>query len=242
MTPAPIGIQVADNDALVRQVVRAAIDPADRFRVVGETSDEADTVAFALEHRPAIVLLEVRICPGREEEVIRRLCAPEDAPRVLVFSTSSDPGLIVGALRAGACSFVGKHEGPGALVPALQAVMAGQVLMPGTAAMQLLELVRQAPDEGAGLRPVVSEFTAREWEILDLMSVGESTQAIAEALVLSPHTVYSHIKNIFRKLGVHTRGDAVREARAVIDAARNGSAPRPSERPLNGARSARVRG
>jgi DNA-binding NarL/FixJ family response regulator len=76
--------------------------------------------------------------------------------------------------------------------------------------MPLLELLREAPD--AGWRPLHSRLTTREWEIVDLLAEGASTKQIVEQLVLSQSTVYSHVKSVLRKLGVHSRCDAVAAA------------------------------
>jgi DNA-binding NarL/FixJ family response regulator len=75
--------------------------------------------------------------------------------------------------------------------------------------MHLIEIVRRTTETGAGLRPVKSVLTSREWEVLDLMCAGASTREIAESLFLSEDTVYSHSKSILRKLGVHSRTEAV---------------------------------
>jgi DNA-binding NarL/FixJ family response regulator len=77
----------------------------------------------------------------------------------------------------------------------------------------MLELLREVPS--AGWRPLHSRLTTREWEILDLLAQGASTQTIADQLVLSPTTIYSHVKSVMRKLGVHTRRDAVNAARRL---------------------------
>ena len=82
-------------------------------------------------------------------------------------------------------------------------------------AMTLIDSFRQAPRGGAGFRPVRSELTDREWEVLDLLTSGEGTEGIARALVLSTETVRSHLKNLYRKLGVVSRAEAVRRGREL---------------------------
>src|SRR4029078_12824509 len=79
-------------------------------------------------------------------------------------------------------------------------------------ARRLIERYRSAPSGGAGLRPVRSRLTDREWEVLDLLSTGATTDQIAKNLVLSSETVRSHLKNLYKKLEVNSREDAVRAA------------------------------
>ena len=86
----------------------------------------------------------------------------------------------------------------------------GQALIEFVLVMPLLVLLRASPD--VGWRPVRSRLTTREWEIVELLADGSSTERIAERLVVSPTTVYSHVKSVMRKLGVHSRGDAVTAA------------------------------
>jgi two-component system nitrate/nitrite response regulator NarL len=76
----------------------------------------------------------------------------------------------------------------------------------------LVARLRRTPEDGNGLRPVKSPLTDREWEILDLICAGSSTRTIADDLFLSTETVNSHVKRILRKLGVHSRGDAIAAA------------------------------
>src|SRR5690606_21564884 len=81
----------------------------------------------------------------------------------------------------------------------------------------LIERLRVLPEGGAGMRPVKSQLTQREWEILDLMSQGLDTHQMSEALVLAEETIYSHVKNVLRKLGVHSRRDAIEVAKQLRD-------------------------
>ena len=81
--------------------------------------------------------------------------------------------------------------------------------------MRLVDSMRRTRPDGAGIRPVRSRLTPREWEVLDLLCAGQSTDEIADTLVLSSETVRSHIKNLLRKLGVSSRQAAVEEARRL---------------------------
>jgi DNA-binding NarL/FixJ family response regulator len=78
--------------------------------------------------------------------------------------------------------------------------------------MRVIDELRNTPALGPGIRPTVSELTPREWQVLDLLTTGSSTADIAVDLVLSPETVLTHVKNILKKLGVHSRRDAIRQA------------------------------
>lgn len=224
MTADLIGVLVADNDALARRVVSSEIGRSHRFEVVGEASDWETTVTVARRREVAIVVLELRVGGEGSSELIRQVLDGDDPPYVVVFSAGTDVDAAVDAIAAGAAGFVTKDDGAAALLPALDRVSAGEVVLPGMLAMKVIELVRDAPEGGVGMRPVVSQFTAREWEILDVMSTGASTQEIADELVLSAHTIYSHIKNIMHKLDVHTRAEAVAKAQELRAAPRDGGA------------------
>lgn len=222
MTADRVGVLVADNDALARHVVSSEIERSNGFEVVGEADDWETTVTLARRGEVAIVVLELRIGGECSNELIRELLDSANQPYVVVFSAGTEIDAAVDAIAAGAAGFVAKDDGPAALLSALDRVSADEVVLPGVLAMKVIEMVRGAREGGVGMRPVVSQFTAREWEILDVMSTGASTQEIADELVLSAHTIYSHIKNIMRKLDVHSRAEAVEKAQALRAAPRNG--------------------
>jgi DNA-binding NarL/FixJ family response regulator len=115
-------------------------------------------------------------------------------------------------LRAGAAGFLSKDMELAALPRALRASIEGEAAISRRLAMQLVQHYRSAPTGGMGLRPVRSTLTDREWEVLDLISGGATTDDIARLLVLSTETVRSHLKNLYRKLEVRTREEAVEAA------------------------------
>jgi DNA-binding NarL/FixJ family response regulator len=118
-------------------------------------------------------------------------------------------------LRAGAAGYLAKDLDPIMLPRVLRGVIDGEAAISRRLTMSLVESYRRAPRGGAGLRPVRSTLTDREWEVLDLLSAGAGTEDIARSLVLSTETVRSHLKNLYRKLEVRSREEAVQAARRL---------------------------
>jgi DNA-binding NarL/FixJ family response regulator len=124
-----------------------------------------------------------------------------------------DDETALAALRAGAVGHLSKDIDPGKLARLVHRAAAGEAIVPRRMVMPLLERLPELPD--GGWRPLHSRLTTREWEIVALLDEGASTQDIAERLVLSVTTVYSHVKSVLRKLGVHSRRDAVLAAQRL---------------------------
>jgi DNA-binding NarL/FixJ family response regulator len=140
---------------------------------------------------------------------------------VLVLAADDDAGLSF--LLAGAGGYLVGDPEPGALVRAVRAAAAGQAVLPRAQTVRLLERLRALPPEPPrGLRPVRSPLTRREWEVLDLLCEGSSTAEVALTLDLAVETVRTHIKSLIRKLGVHTRAEAVAIARDLRSALPDG--------------------
>jgi DNA-binding NarL/FixJ family response regulator len=106
--------------------------------------------------------------------------------------------------------YLTKDVDPAVLPRIVRKVAEGEAALPRNVVMRVLQCMREAPE--TGWRPVRSRLTCREWEMVDLLADGATTDAIAERLVLSPATVYSHIKSLLRKLDVHSRREAVTAA------------------------------
>lgn len=205
---------VADDDPLARRVVRDALE-AGGIIVIAEAANGREAVELSLYYKPDIVLMDLVMPEFDGIQATRRILAREPDVEVVILTSSDDDEVGIVGLRAGASGFLNKRAGVEALPRALRGAVAGEALVSRRLTMRLVDTIRRTRADGAGIRPVRSRLTPREWEVLDLLCDGQSTDEIADALVLSSETVRSHIKNLLRKLGVRSRQAAVEEARRL---------------------------
>jgi DNA-binding NarL/FixJ family response regulator len=200
-------LAIADRDPLTRRALRDALEKLDGFRVVGEPTTHAELSEVLRAEQPEILVIEPSIADQSIARLIREL-ADLGPTRIVVFGVGIDDDSALSALGAGAVGVLSKDVPLDALIRALHGVAAGEAAVTRGMTMQLLERLWNTPRA----RPFDSPLTAREWEVLGLLNENATTQNIARTLVLSQETVYSHIKNILRKLGVHSRAEAVEAA------------------------------
>jgi DNA-binding NarL/FixJ family response regulator len=202
---------VADDDPLVRRLIRDTLQRADVI-VIAEASTGREAVELALFYRPDVVVMDYMMPEMNGIEATRRIYENDPSIRVVLLTGAGDDELGLRGLRAGASGYLSKELELDALPRALRGALDGEAAISRRLAMELIERYRAAPSGGAGLRPVRSRLTDREWEVLDLLATGATTEQIAKNLVLSSETVRSHLKNLYKKLEVNSREDAVRAA------------------------------
>jgi len=206
-----IRVLIADGDGLARRMVKNALQAADRTMIVLTARDGRETVELVRYYQPELVLLDTRLPPVDGVALIDELVRINPDGRILtVAATDADDEAVLTALRAGASGHIDKEVDPDELGRLVGLAADGEAIVPRRLIAPLLGLLREVPD--AGWRPLNSRLTTREWQMVELLDDGASTEQIATQLVLAHTTVYSHIKNVMRKLGVHTRGEVARAA------------------------------
>ncbi|MEU7132675.1 response regulator transcription factor [Streptomyces sp. NPDC046261] len=209
---ADIRVLVVDDQILIRAGVAALLRAAPGMAVVGEAADGEEAIALAAEHRPDVILMDIRM-PGLSgitatERILE--AAVDPAPRVLVLTTFDLDEYVYAALRAGAAGFLLKDAGPQRLLAAVTAVAGGDTLFAPTVTRRLVEaFARRAPDPEPAPQEALEGLTGRETEVLRLTGRGLSNTEIASELVISEATVKTHLNRAMAKLGLCSRAQAV---------------------------------
>jgi DNA-binding NarL/FixJ family response regulator len=202
-----ISVLLADDQRLVRSGFRMILRADSEIDVVGEAGDGEEAVALARELKPDVVLMDVRMPKLDGIAATRLLLQEEDAPRVLVLTTFDLDEYVYGALHAGASGFLLKDAPEEQLAAAIRVAADGGALFSAGVTRRLIERYAQlgtaAPPRG------LDELSPRELEVLRLIARGNSNAEIAAQLVLSEHTVKTHVARILQKLDLRDRTQAV---------------------------------
>jgi DNA-binding NarL/FixJ family response regulator len=194
-------VLIVDDHRLMLDAIRSSLERDDDLDVVGEADSGEKVVRLVGQTGPDAVLLDVRM-PGMDGlTVLERIRERYPNVAVIMFSGIDDPGLVRAALERGATAFVLKHVDPRDLASAVRQAVTGSIFRP-------LDLVRTAKESAVGQ----SGLSKRELTILEALQSGGSNQEIAKGLFLAEQTVKFHLTNIYRKLGVSTRTEAVHYA------------------------------
>jgi DNA-binding NarL/FixJ family response regulator len=203
-----IRVVLADDQALVRAGFRMILRAEAGIEVVGEAGDGREAVEAARGLAPHVVLMDIRMPEMDGIEATRRIVRDASAPRVLVLTTFDLDELVFGALRAGASGFLLKDAPEDQLISAIRVVAAGGSLFAPSVTRRLIEdFARRDPERAPP--PALDGLTTREIDVLRRVARGLANHEIAADLVVSEHTVKTHVASILRKLGLRDRTQAV---------------------------------
>jgi DNA-binding NarL/FixJ family response regulator len=202
-----IRVLLADDQQLVRSGFRMILHAQPEIEVVGEAGDGDEAVSLARELKPDVVLMDVRMPKLDGIAATRRLLEEPEPPRVLVLTTFDLDEYVFAALRAGATGFLLKDAPEEQLFAAIRVAADGGALFAPSVTRRLIERFTQLDDPVAPVE--MSDLTRREVDVLTLLARGLSNAEIAGELVVSEHTVKSHVARVLQKLGLRDRTQAV---------------------------------
>jgi len=202
-----IRVVLADDHAVVRKGIKEFLEEEGDIMVVGEAADGEEAIAQVAALQPDVAVLDVQMPKVTGIEATRRLKTQYPGVKVLVLTAYDDDPYIFASLKAGAAGYILKTADSSELVQAVRTVHQGGSFLGSTVTQKVLaQLTTGRP---AGAQGSVEALTDRELEVLRLAAKGLTNKAIGRELGISDRTVQGHLANIFGKLGVNTRTEAV---------------------------------
>jgi DNA-binding NarL/FixJ family response regulator len=212
-----IRILLADDHLPFRDGLRALLRSEAELELVGETGTGDEAIAQATVLQPDVILMDLQMPGVNGIEATRRILAMSPHISILVLTMFEDDDSVFASLQAGARGYLLKGAPKAEIVRAIRGVSQGEAIFGPAIAKRLMQyfamLKPQAHVRATGAVPLFPELTDREQEILGLLAQHLTNAEIAEQLVLSPKTVRNHVSNIFSKLQVATRAQAIIRAR-----------------------------
>lgn len=210
---APIGVMIVEDDAVTRKALSLAIESEPRLKLLAAIENVKAALTWLEANAPEVLMTDLGLPDGSGIEVIHACTSRHPQTDIMVVTMSSDEANVLACIEAGASGYVLKDAGKTDIARAVLDLRSGGAPMSPAIARMVLAKVRD------GKRPVAAKeqdpatsLTRRESAILDLIARGDSYGEVAKLLSVSVGTVQTHIKNIYGKLAVHSRGEAVFEA------------------------------
>ena len=202
-----VRVLLVDDDALVRAGLRIILSSAEDIEVVGEADDGIRAVAAVREHRPDVVLMDIRMTEMDGITATAALRRLDPAPQVIVLTTFQADEQVMSALRVGASGFLVKDTPPADIINAIRLVASGDAIISPSVTRTLLSHFgdSQASERHRGAARRLAALTDREREVAAAIGAGASNAEVAASLFMSEATVKAHVSRLFTKLDVSNR-------------------------------------
>lgn len=201
----PARVLIADDQNLFRSGLARLLDVDARVTVVGQASDGTEAVKMAASLKPDVVLMDIKMPNLDGIEAARRIISEDPKVKVLMLTTFEADNHVIQALKAGASGYVLKDSQVEAIVSSVLAVVAGERVMASAVANRVLEMLTGTTTP----KEFYDGLTAREVEILKMVAAGMANKQIAFKLKISDKTVRNHVSNMYEKLNIYDRSQAV---------------------------------
>jgi DNA-binding NarL/FixJ family response regulator len=208
-------VLIVDDHPLTRGALASLLASND-FDVVGQAAGGAEAIELAAGLHPDLIVLDLTMPEMDGLDALPHLREAAPQAEVVVLTASEDDGNLLAAIRGGAAGYLLKSEPPERIVGFLRGVSQGEVALSGQIARRLLEQVREGGPQGPAVpESIAAALSARELEVLLLLDQHLATDEIAQRLIISEHTVRSHVKSLLAKLDVSSRREALEKLSAA---------------------------
>lgn len=199
-------ILIVDDHEVVRLGLKSLIERHPEFEVVAEASGQHEAVRKALDQKPDIVLMDIRLAGGSGIEACEQIMSKLPETKVIMLTSYAEDDMLFAAIRAGASGYVLKQVGSNDVIRAIEAAARGEATLDPTLTQRVFTEMRRSiqQEESAAFR----DLTAQEMQVLSLIAEGRTNREIAEALYLSEGTVRNYVSGILSKLEVSNRAEA----------------------------------
>jgi DNA-binding NarL/FixJ family response regulator len=215
MSTDPISIIIVEDEPEFRRRFVHIIENEPSMKLAGVAANKREAQAIIDRENFDVMLIDLGLPDGSGIELIRQVASRKPDVDIMVVTVFGDEQHVVSSIEAGATGYILKDSTPADVISCIRLLRAGGSPVSPVVARSVLRAIRNRMGPGSSTKTVTPEnnpLSARETEILQLLAKGMSFNEIGEILGISPHTVTAHIKKIYRKLAVHSRGEAVYEA------------------------------
>jgi two-component system NarL family response regulator len=201
----PIRVLVVDDQPVFTEMLRVVLDMQPDIEVVGMAFTGEQAVRLALDTRPEVVLVDYHMPDISGLDVIQRLKAEGIDTTVVVLTGDTDEAVMAEAIAAGAAGYITKQQALNEVVQGVRTASEGEPVVPAFMIPRILSHFHRQQQREQQAQMLRERLSAREIEILEQLARGRSNDEISEIFVLSPNTVRTHIQNVLKKMGVHSK-------------------------------------